>query len=295
MDFTIVDSHAIYQRLLDAPDSAARAEIFAQELVTPFNGLTQLYGGDSISVFAQWNMSVDQFDEAHHDEKRRWLAMLAQANAWERSAAALERGKAAFAPFAERIKLDTVIFGLYLADLSNAPWSRGYSGFGAMPGWIMTVYGEPTPYNLERVEALTAHELHHNILNASDMALNWHTTTVEQYMVMEGLAESFAVELYGEQQAGPWVTEFSDRDLEKTKAIFRDGLKRSGFNVTRTYIFGGEIADQDGVEKASVPMMAGYAIGYQVVQQYLKRIGKRVAEATFVPAEQIVAESGFFA
>ena len=43
-----------------------------------------------------------------------------------------------------------------------------------------------------------------------------------------------------------------------------------------------------------VPAFAGYALGYRVVQAYLKRTGKNVVEATFVPAQEIVAQSGFF-
>jgi uncharacterized protein YjaZ len=39
---------------------------------------------------------------------------------------------------------------------------------------------------------------------------------------------------------------------------------------------------------------AGYAIGYRVVQAYLERTGKSVVETTFVPAQTIIADSGFF-
>jgi uncharacterized protein YjaZ len=44
-----------------------------------------------------------------------------------------------------------------------------------------------------------------------------------------------------------------------------------------------------------VPPFAGYALGYQVVQAYLKRSGKKVVETFFVPAAEIIAESQFFA
>jgi uncharacterized protein YjaZ len=43
------------------------------------------------------------------------------------------------------------------------------------------------------------------------------------------------------------------------------------------------------------PDYAGYAIGYHVVRQYLERTGKTAAEATFVPASEIIDASGFFA
>jgi uncharacterized protein YjaZ len=61
-----------------------------------------------------------------------------EANAFVRSVTALERGYAAFAQYHPRIRHDTITFGLYLCDLSALPQAGGYSGFGAIPGWIMT-------------------------------------------------------------------------------------------------------------------------------------------------------------
>jgi uncharacterized protein YjaZ len=49
-----------------------------------------------------------------------------------------------------------------------------------------------------------------------------------------------------------------------------------------------------GLPKAGVPNFAGYAIGYRIVRQYLQRTGKSVAQATFLPSREIIAESGFF-
>jgi uncharacterized protein YjaZ len=43
-----------------------------------------------------------------------------------------------------------------------------------------------------------------------------------------------------------------------------------------------------------MPTYGGYTIGYHVVQAYLKRSGRTIEEATFVSADEIVAESGFF-
>lgn len=43
-----------------------------------------------------------------------------------------------------------------------------------------------------------------------------------------------------------------------------------------------------------MPNYGGYAVGYHVVQAFLKRTGCTVEEATFIPAERIVKESGYF-
>ena len=287
MNFHVVDTESAYRRLLDAPDAATREAIFRHELVEPFIGLARFFGGDGSAVFAQWGMTPEQFSEEKHEQMSAVIDALAGANAWQRAAQALETGRAAFASHADRIPLDRVIFGLFIADMSATPQARGYTGFGGIPGWIMTVYGAPDEDNLRRVEAATVHELHHNILGASNpQAMNMMQVTVGDYMILEGLAESFAAELYGADSIGPWVTEFDDADLEHALPRFREGLGLTGFDEVRRYIFGDP--------GAGLPIYAGYALGYRVVQAYLKRAGQNVVEATFVPAQTIVAGSGFF-
>ena len=295
MQFTTVDTHAIYQQLLTEPDDKSRQSIF-NELIEPFDGLVKVFGWGKtgIDAFASWGMSPKQFTSDNQRHMASVIDKLTRANAWQRATQSLDKGWSSFQPYAARITLEHVTFGLMLADLSQFPQAEGYTGFGSIPGWIMTIYGNPTVDNLKRVEACTVHELHHNIWCNYAKPDFMKTTTVADYMVMEGLAESFAAELYGEHTIGPWVTKFDESQLERTKSVFRDGLMNTGFNVIRGYIFGGEIADIGGFEKIDVPLYAGYALGYRVVQAYLNRTKKSVAEATFVSPNEIVAESYFF-
>lgn len=295
MQFNVIDTHGIYSRLLAAPDEAARETIFT-ELIEPFDGLIKIFGWGKtgIDAFAGWGMSPAQFAPENSTHMTKAMHALEGANAWQRAAQSLDKGREAFNAYADRTSLENVTFGLMMANFSHFPQAGGYTGFGGIPGWIMTVYSEPDAENLRRVEACTVHELHHNIWSQYTKPDFMNTTTVADYMVMEGLAESFAAELYGEDTIGPWVLDFEKSQLERTKTIFRDGLKRTGFDVIRGYIFGGEIAEMHGFDKIDVPLYAGYALGYRTVQAYLQRTGKTVAEATFVPPQQIVAESGFF-
>lgn len=299
MQFKIINTETIYRRLLAEPDAAAREAIFHDELVAPFRGMVNVFGGgDGLAMFRMWGMSPEHFA----GEKRAWMEetvnRLAAADAWTQTAQALDEGYAAFAPAHDRISLDEIVFGLVISDMGAVPGQRGYSGFGGIPGWIMTVYGEANDYTLPRVKAATVHELHHNLAGAAGMGMggntNIMTTSVGEYMIGEGLAESFAAELYGEDKVGFWVTDFDSSRLEETKRIIYDALEKTGFDVVRGYIFGDDIAAQRDLPQAGVPPYAGYAIGYQVVQAYLKRTGKSVVEATFVPAREIVAESRFF-
>jgi uncharacterized protein YjaZ len=56
----------------------------------------------------------------------------------------------------------------------------------------------------------------------------------------------------------------------------------------------GRGGQEAAAELLGVPPLAGYALGYRVVQQYIRRTGKTVPEATFVPAREIIGESNFF-
>lgn len=300
MKFNVLDTEAAYRRLLDTPDGEERLAIMRQELIEPFRGIIDIFGGaggDGIPQFSMWGMPPELFADEKRDQTAAKIEALAGANAWNRAASALEKGYTAFADYTDRIPLENITFGLMVADMGNAPGGHGYTGFGGIPGWIMTVYGTPDEYNLPRVEACTVHELHHNLGGAAGavFGVDMNAVSVGEYMIGEGLAESFAAELYGEDTIGPWVTEFDESQLETSKTIFLEGLDRIGFNVVRGYIFGGPIAESRGLEQVNVPAFAGYALGYRVVQAYLKRTGKKVVETTFVPAAEIIAESQFFA
>lgn len=303
MQFRILDTHTVYRQLLQTDGSAEREAIFTEALVQPFEGMIQVmgYGQSGLDAFATWRMRPDQFAPEHRETMRAALDRLAAADAWNRAANALERGWSAFGAYADRAALDSITFGLMLADLSGASWTHGYTGFGGVPGWIMTVYGTPDDYNLARIEAATVHELHHNLMGAIGRrggaavgADNFFAITVGEYMIMEGLAEAFATELYGDAVAGPWVTEFDDAHLETAKAIVREGLERTGFDVVRGYIFGDLDMGMPNVPKVGIPPLTGYALGYRIVRAYTERTGKSVVETSFVPAAEIIAESGFF-
>lgn len=293
MQVNSLDVEAIYRKLLDTADETAREQIFKDRLITPFEGLVNVFGGDGLSAYQMWGMTPRQFAPENRAHTLAAIDALSAANAWGRAESALQRGIAAWADYADRLADRSITFAL-LYNQTQMPDDPGYSGFGAIPGWIMVTYSQPTPYTLARVEAATIHELHHNLsATLAPGNLDVGTASVGQYMIGEGLAESFARELYGEDVIGPWATGFDISRMEHTKRVFREGLNRTGFGITRQYIFGGKIAAA-GRPAVEVPRFAGYALGYHVVQHYLKRTGKSVVEATFVSADELIAVSGFF-
>lgn len=190
------------------------------------------------------------------------------------------------------IKADTLKFGLYLADPKKLELQKGYCGFGGIPGYIhVTLY--PNAYNIPRLPAVIAHEFHHNI-RFSYFDWDHGDVTVGDYAVIEGLAESFAKELYGEELLGPWVTSFDKEDLAYSLGIIGDALQVKGFAEVSSYMFGDVIAKEQGFQAVGLSPFAGYAVGYRIVQSFMQRNRVTVSEATLLSTADILDGSGLF-
>jgi uncharacterized protein YjaZ len=296
MQLHIINVESIYRRLLTITDADERESLYRQELLAPFEGMMRFFGGgDPLALAKMWTLyTPEDFAGETRSTIEELVDRMTAGDAWHRSAAALERGAAAFAPYADRIPLDIVNCALVLTNTKRANLiDRGYAGFGGIPGYVMVTFSQANDYTLPRVEGASVHELNHNV-RFKVIPFIPTQVTVADYIVAEGLAESFAAELFGEEIVGYFVTDFSEEELATARRIIGDALEVSGFDAVRGYIFGDALAEFMGLPKAGVPNFAGYAMGYRVVRQYLQRTGKTVAEATFLPSREIIAESGFF-
>jgi uncharacterized protein YjaZ len=296
MELTVIDTEAIYRRLLGTPDAARREAIYREELLAPFGGLFRVFGGgDPLAMAGNWTLyTPEQFADSARPTIAALVDRLAAADAWRATAEALERGRAAFVPYAERVALETVTCALVIADKRRAhPLDRGYTGFGGIPGYVLVVYSDANDYTLPRIGGASVHELNHN-MRFSAFPFNPRTVTVGEYIVAEGLAEAFAAELFGAEVVGFYVADFKEEDQQAARRTIGAALDTTGFDAVRGYIFGDTLAAHQGLPAAGVPDYAGYALGYRTVRRYLERTGKTAAEATFVPSAEIIAASGFF-
>ncbi|BCL79231.1 DUF2268 domain-containing protein [Ktedonobacteria bacterium brp13] len=297
MKLQIIDAESIYRRLLNSASVQEREAIYRQELLAPFEGMMRIYGGgdDPLAWAKMWAMyTPEDFDGEQRPLIEDMVRRLTDDGAWQRSAAALERGVAAFAPYADRIALDTINCAVVLTKHAGVnTLGRGYAGFGGPPGYLMVTLSLVDDYTLPRVGPASVHELNHNVRFKIVPFLPM-SITVADYIIAEGLAESFAAELFGHDLVGYMVTDFDEEEIATAKRVIGGTLDVSGFNAVRSYIFGDTIAASSGLPKVGVPDFAGYAIGYRVVQQYLQRTGRSVVDATFLPSQEIIAESGFF-
>jgi len=154
--------------------------------------------------------------------------------------------------------------------------NQGYTGFGGIPGYVM-VNIWPDEQNLPKLPATVAHEFNHQVRLCVDP---WRIDiSLAEYIVLEGLAESLAAELYGPEAVGPWVAGLQGERLETAKRLVGQALEVRGFDEAGRYMFGDETVAAWGVESLGVPAHAGYAVGYHVVQAYLRNTGCAAVEA----------------
>lgn len=190
------------------------------------------------------------------------------------------------------IQAEELKFGMYIADPVKLQVQNSYTGFGGIPGYIiMLIY--PNGYNIPRVPSIIAHEFHHN-LRFSYFEWNHGDVTVADYIIIEGLADSFATALYGEEFLGPWVTSIDEEDLEYSMYIIKDALQVKGFAEVSSYMFGDEFAKKKGYQPVGLSAGAGYAVGYNIVQSFMKHHNVSIQEATLLSTEEIIRGSTFF-
>jgi uncharacterized protein YjaZ len=187
---------------------------------------------------------------------------------------------------------EKLLLGIFPGNPALLANVEGYTGLGSIPGYIQIMIA-PNKYNLSRLQAIVAHEFHHNVLFAN-AKWNFMNVSVAKYLAVEGLAESFAASQYGEEYIGPWVTSVKGVDLEKSREIIGKSLNIHGFSEVRKYIYGDQMINFGATEPTGIPAFAGYAVGYHAVQAFLKKTGISVEAATLIDGETIMEESDYF-
>ena len=298
MKSNCIPTNDYYHRLLAESDVAKREQLYLELFVQPWQKMMNMMqrpgmdANDPLAGAKVWGWLLpDQVEGIAN-----LLHKMEAAHAWDISRDAAAKAADRFTPYADRFTFDTFEGWLVLADPARFvdDIQPGYTG---ATDWFapryIGQYWEPDERNLPHLAGLVAHEMHH--LARFRIFPFGMETSVADYIVLEGMAESFAAALFGEQVVGYYVTQFDEAMLDTAKTLIAAGLNQTGFNVVRSYIFGDALAAKSGFEPlGGMPTYGGYAVGYHVVQAFLQRTELSVEEATFIPADEIVAKSGFF-
>ncbi|GCE31455.1 hypothetical protein KDA_69390 [Dictyobacter alpinus] len=298
MDITIYDTLSAMRSIIAAPVPERRA-LYRELLIEPLRDhwstiisrfAPQMVNDETMAMKVLWDVDLD----ADLSEYGQALDRLELFDAWKKADAALHLAARTFEATGRSCSEEHITGILVLGNPHERVFmelNRGYAG-GQTPGYVILPIW-PTDYNLPRIPSALVHEFNHRVRLTHEP---WTAeTTVGQYIVLEGLAESFATELYGYEYAGPWVTSLNAEEVARSKTIIGQALDVSGFDKLRAYIFGDELLKQWGAPGLGLPHAAGYTIGYQIVQACMQRSGKTATEATFVPYKEIIEESKFFA
>jgi uncharacterized protein YjaZ len=164
----------------------------------------------------------------------------------------------------------------------------GYYGMGAMPGSIWIVVW-PTDYNLTRIGACGVHELVHN-LRTPNVETRFN---LAEWVIHEGLAEVFTVEVCGPGSTGAWYAGITgaalDEAFERVTHAFGTG---SSFPDWTPYVLGDAVAERMGLRTAGIPHMGGYAVGRRIIERYIEKTGLKAAQAIVRPTAEILAGAG---
>jgi uncharacterized protein YjaZ len=297
MNINWIRTNEYYREILAESDPAIRQDLYLERIVQPWKPMMDMVGrsngsSDPLAGAKGWKWLLpDQTAEI-----ATILDKMESADAWTIGHESLVEAAARFDPYLERIPFDTVESWLVLGDAAQMDtFERGYTGaMDFMSPRIVGQFWDLNDYNLPRIGGLLAHEMHH-LIRLKAFPWNMMTTSVADYIVLEGTAESFAGAAFGDDKIGFYVVDYEEADFNRARNLIGQGLDKTGFNVIRSYIFGDEMAEKSGYEPlGGMPTYGGYTIGYHVVQAYLKKSGRTIEEATFIPANEIVAESGFF-
>ncbi|MBD8498429.1 DUF2268 domain-containing protein [Paenibacillus arenosi] len=297
MNIQWIDTMTQYQEIYQLP-MEKRRDYFRYKMMGPFEDMWSTIqvplkpateGGYDV-VMACEMMGILALNE---DERGLAAVDMIKASQAEQT---LQRSLQECVRYAEQAELrvarEKLIAGMYFGNPEKLKPHNGYSGFGGIPGYIQ-LYIYPNEYNLKRLPALIAHEFHHNIRFSY---FNWShgDVTLGEYMIIEGLAESFAAAMYGEELIGPWVTSLDEDDLAYSIEVMRTVLGNKGFDGISGYMFGDEVAKAQGYTPVGMSYGAGYAVGYHIVQSFLKRNNVSIVEATLMKEEDIIQGSGVF-
>lgn len=289
-----VYSAEIYEKIINAEEDK-KVDIFRYELMQPFEKKWACYqipikakipGGYDV-VMASEMLGIlppRLIDDSWRDK----VKLLKDNKFWDLCHSSIEKSFKCFTDKGIELRVEDYLYTILLANPESiyTKLSDGYGGDGGIPGFIFATI-VPNKFTMNRIPAALAHECNHNIRFQFNKWKN--DITLAEMMIVEGLAENFAVSLNGIENLGPWVSKVSTEELEDyIKPIIKEGLNAQGLENITAYLYGDDIAKQQGYFPVGLPFCAGYACGYYMVKYYLEKTGEDIINATIKPAEEIL-------
>lgn len=300
MNITAIRSDEIYQKMMLASDEE-RIRLYREELMKPFEfkwsciGIpleAQTPGGMDVVSYSA--MSGVYHPTQITNERAREIESIGNPDFWASCEKSIQDSLNDFEKHGIALPVQDYRFTVLLEDPKSpmAAMMGEYCGDGGIPGYITgTII--PNENSLKMLPVALAHETNHNV---RWQFVKWSPEiTLADMIVSEGLAESFAAAMYGEDKIGIWVKNTTKQSLDETiKPMIHAHLQEKDFRLVSAYLYGDEITALQGGEPLGVPYCAGYACGYHLVQYYLNKTNKNICEATTISTQEILDETEDF-
>ncbi|MEU0137421.1 DUF2268 domain-containing putative Zn-dependent protease [Streptomyces sp. NPDC006296] len=287
MTVSMIDSASGMSRALTA-DATDRDDLI-RDMWAPMAGMYHFIPG-GVDMAAVHRQNFGFRPDSAIEQVREGLESLVAADAWTRVEKGIEKGIATLASADPGVTIPDLNVLLVLGDPTSRHFVdevQGMSGFGGISGYIaITVW--PTSRVRDRLEAIAAHELHHNV-RYSPGGIVWdpQTVMVGEHVVSEGLADVFASELYGDAGYTHFVRDETRSD-DQVLAKVASGLGVTGMADFAAWVLGDSSAQLFGTEPVGLPTGAGYAAGARLVRAYLDATGTTAAQNVSTPASEIL-------
>ena len=300
MKITAIRSDRIYRDMMTALPGE-KETIYRNQLMKPFEfkwacvgiPLTAAREGgyDVVSAAA---MSGFYAPAQITEERREEIEKISSDPFWANCEASIRNALVGFAQHGIPLPKQEYVFTVILSDPQSpmTAMTGDYCGDGGIPGYIIGSI-VPNERSLQLLPVALAHETNHNV---RWQFMQWsERITLADMIVSEGLAETFAAKMFGEDNVGKWVSETTPELLRETiKPIIRENLKTRDFQTISSYLYGDEIMSPRGGQPVGMPYCGGYACGYALIGHYLKKTGASIHEATITPTEEILKRSEDF-
>ena len=213
---------------------------------------------------------------------------------WAACEDSIRRTLTGFEQHGIRLPKQEYVFTVLLSDPRSpmTVMAGDYCGDGGIPGYIIGSV-VPNERSLLLLPVALAHETNHNV---RWQFMQWSSRiTLADMIVSEGLAETFAATLFGEDKVGKWVRDTTPETLrDVVKPLIRENLTTSDFQTLSAYLYGDEIMALRGGQPIGMPYCGGYACGYALIRHYLKETGASIYDATVTPTAEIIRQTEDF-
>ena len=300
MKITAIRSDRIYREMMDAAP-AEKDAIYRDKLMKPFTFKWACIG---IPLRAETDGGYDVVSAAARsgyyapaqitEERRREIEQISNEAFWEDCENSIRNTLSGFAQHGIKLPKQEYVFTVVLSDPRSpmTVMAGDCCGDGGIPGYIIGSM-VPNARSLSQLPVTLAHETNHNV---RWQFMQWSSQiTLADMIVSEGLAETFAAAMFGEDKVGKWVRETTPETLRETvKPLIRANLMTSDFQELSSCLYGDGIMALRGGQPIGMPYCGGYACGYALIGHYLKKTGASIYEATITPTGEILKQTEDF-